>query len=59
MASKKESIYAATWGFKDNITITLNPEERTMICNALVNCAPREVDILPLIALSDRICKGV
>lgn len=56
--NKVKSVYGATWGFKDDITITLNHEEQTMICNALVMCAPKEVDILPIMELCDRICKG-
>lgn len=58
MAKKSESIYNSTLNFKGDATITLSAEERMMICEALSKCAPKEVDILPLAMLMDRMVKG-
>lgn len=58
MAKKSESIYAKTLNLKGEITITLNADERMMIAEALSKCAGREVDIIPLMMLMDRMIKG-
>ena len=58
MAKRSESIYNSTLNLKGDATITLSAEERMMICEALAKCAPKEVDILPLAMLMDRMVKG-
>ena len=58
MAKRSESIYNSTLNLKGDATITLSAEERMMICEALSKCAPKEVDILPLAMLVDRMVKG-
>lgn len=58
MAKRSESIYNSTLNLKGDATITLSAEERMMICEALSKCAPKEVDILPLAMLMDRMVKG-
>lgn len=58
MAKKSESIYSKELNLKGEITITLNSDERMMIAEALTKAAPKEVDILPLVMLMDRMIKG-
>lgn len=59
MAKKSESIYNSTLNLRGDATMTLTAEERMMICEALSKCAPKEVDIMPLAVLMDRMVKGV
>lgn len=58
MASKQESIYHTGPKLTGDLTITLNADERSMICAALAKCAPWEVDIMPLALLMDRLVKS-
>lgn len=58
MAKKSESIYSKELNLEGEITITLNADERMMIAEALTKAAPKEVDILPLAMLMDRMIKG-
>ena len=58
MAKRSESIYNSTLNLNGDVTLTLTAEERMMICEALTKCAPKEVDILPLALLMDRMIKG-
>ena len=58
MAKRSESIYNSTLNLHGDVTLTLTAEERMMICEALTKCAPKEVDILPLALLMDRMIKG-
>ena len=58
MTRKSDSIYFKQMNLQGEITITLNADERMMICEALGKCAPKEVDILPLALLMDRIMSG-
>ena len=37
-------------------TIELTEDERIIIANALAMVAPKEVDIIPLLVLADKIC---
>ena len=57
MQSKK-SVYNKELGLQGDATITLSADERMIICEALAKAAPHEVDILPLVMLTDRIVKG-
>lgn len=59
MAKKSESIYKSTLNLQGEVTMTLTAEERMMICEALSKCAPKEVNITPLLLLMDRMVKGV
>ena len=59
MAKKSESIYNSTLNLQGDATMILTAEERMMICEALSKCAPKEVDIMPLAVLMDRMVKGV
>ena len=59
MASKSRSIYESDLHLKGSATMKLSAEERMMIFEALCKCAPKEVDILPLMELMDRMVKGV
>lgn len=59
MASKSRSIYESDLRLEGKATMTLTADERMMICEALSKCAPKEVDILPLAELMDRMVKGV
>ena len=59
MAKRSESIYNSTLNLQGDATMTLTAEERMMICEALSKCAPKEVDIMPLAVLMDRMVKGV
>lgn len=54
---KNKSIYENTMGFRGEIEITLNADERSMIANALAKCAPYEVDIIPLMNVMQRLCE--
>lgn len=58
MASKKDSIYHSEFPLTGDATITLTGEERTMINEALARCAPKEVDIMPILMCMDKIAKG-
>ncbi len=58
MARKSESIYKKDLNLKGEITITLDADERMMIAEALAKVAPKEVDILPLMILMNRIISG-
>ena len=58
MAKRIESIYKSTLNLQGDATMTLTAEERMMICEALSKCAPKEVDIMPLALLMDRMVKG-
>ncbi len=58
MAKRSESIYNSALNLQGDVTLTLTAEERMMICEALTKCAPKEVDILPLALLMDRMIKG-
>lgn len=58
MAKRSESIYKSTLNLQGDATMTLTAEERMMICEALSKCAPKEVDIMPLALLMDRMVKG-
>lgn len=58
MARKSESIYKKDLNLKGEITITLDADERMMIAEALTKVAPKEVDILPLMILMNRIISG-
>lgn len=58
MASKYTSIYKSTLNLQGDVTLTLDAEERMMLCEALTNCAPKECDILPLMVLMDRLVRG-
>lgn len=57
MAKRSESIYNSTLNLQGDATMTLTAEERMMICEALSKCAPKEVDIIPLALLMDRMVK--
>ena len=59
MAKKSESIYNSTLNLQGDATMILTAEERMMICEALSKCAPKEVDIMPLAVLMDRMVTGV
>lgn len=56
--TKKESIYNTEFGFTEDATVTLTGMERTMINNALANAAPKEVDVIPILTLMDKIARG-
>ena len=53
-----ESIYNSELNLSGDVSLVLSAEERMMICEALCKCAPKEVDILPLAMLIDRMIKG-
>ncbi|GAB5081352.1 hypothetical protein Osc1_05250 [Hominimerdicola sp. 21CYCFAH17_S] len=50
-----KSIYEKGLNIKGDKTISLTADERMMICNALANSIPNEVDPMPIIMLIDRI----
>ena len=52
------SIYTSKLNITSEATITLTADERKMICEALGKCAPKEVDIIPIMTLMDKIVKG-
>ena len=54
----KNSIYNSSLNLTGEATMTLNAEERMMLCEALTKCAPKESDIMPLMILMDRLVKG-
>jgi len=54
----KNSIYSKDLNLKGNITVTLDADERMMIAEAMTACADKEVDILPLMMLMDRMITG-
>ena len=58
MAKRSESIYNSTLNLQGDATMTLTAKERMMICEALSKCAPKEIDIIPLALLMDRMVKG-
>lgn len=53
-----DSIYNSKLNLKGEATMTLNAEERMMLCEALTKCAPKETDIIPMMLLMDRLVKG-
>ena len=59
MARNSKSIYESDLNLQGDVTLTLNAAERMMIFEALAKCAPKEVDILPLAELMDRMVRGV
>lgn len=58
MRYSKDSIYNSTLNLTGEATMTLDADERMMICEALTKCAPKETDILPLMLLMDRMVRG-
>jgi hypothetical protein len=58
MANRSKSVYDKSMNLEGEITISLNADERMMICESLVKVAPNECDIIPLMFLCDRIVKG-
>ena len=52
------SIYTSKLNITGEANITLTADERKMICEALGKCAPKEVDIIPIMTLMDKIVKG-
>nr|WP_297937199.1 hypothetical protein [uncultured Lachnoclostridium sp.] len=53
-----KSIYQSNFGITNDVTLTLNAEERMMICEAICKAAPEETNIAPLMLLSNKIIKG-
>lgn len=51
----KKSIYGKDLNLHGDITITLKADERMMICEALAQAAPYEIDILPILRLANRL----
>lgn len=53
-----KSIYDNVVFIKGDCTINLSEKEREIIVNALTLRAPKEVDIIPLMILTDKIARG-
>lgn len=51
-----KSVYAKNgYTLKGDATITLTAEERMIIANALTICSAKEVNILPILSLVDKV----
>lgn len=58
MAVSSTSIYKKDLNLKGDITVSLNEDERMIICEALAKAAPQEADIVPLMQLSNKMITG-
>lgn len=55
---KIKTVYDKSLVVHGEVTVTLNEEERRIICNALVMVAPNESNIIPLMLIADKIIAG-
>lgn len=56
--SKIKSVYEKTLNLEGDKTVTLTAEERLIICNAMTILSPKEVDILPMIMIMDKLTRA-
>ena len=58
MKHSKNSIYNSTLNLTGEATITLDADERMILCEALTKCVAQETDAMPIIFLMDRLVRG-